>query len=390
MARGNPIHNAAKPAGSPTRADGPRPFNLHLFVTASMLTAAALPMASDPQHKEDVLNLVEGMTAEMMDGLKAYKASTHAANRQAHDVLWTQGSTRLLHMSEGAAKTSAPVLLVPSLVNRADILDLDAQHSFAAYLSEAGFDVYMIDWGAPGEGEKTFTIDDYITQRLYPVLDQLDRPHVIGYCMGGTMAAGGIAALADQSNVRSLTLLAAPWDFAAGDKMMAMRMNAFALSAGPVMDTTKRLPVDWIQALFASVDPLFAFNKFRSFAKMDPDSPAARRFVIVEDWLNDGVDLTAPAANQALQQWYIENQPVNGVWTIGKTLVDASNIKVPTYVVAAGADRLVPSPSALAIAGQIVASQTLTPDIGHIGMMASPRAIAAVWQPIAAFLKQAS
>lgn len=387
MSRAKATHNAAKQAPGAVRREGPRPFNLHLFTTACMLTAAALPAASDPQQRRKVLDLVERMTGEMMEGLKAYRAASHAAQRHMYDTVWEAGSSRLLRLSLPAAKNACPVLLVPSLVNRFAILDLDVQHSFAGYLAQAGYDVHILDWGAPGESEKTFRIDDYILQRLYPALERLNRPHVIGYCMGGTMAAGAVAALDDQTNIRSLTLLAAPWDFKAGDPNMPMRMNAFALSAGPVMEATSRLPVDWIQALFASVDPLFAFNKFRAFAQMDPHGEEARRFVIVEDWLNDGVDLTAAAANQALQQWYIENQPVNGVWTIGPRIADASYIKVPALVVAAGADRLVPAPSALAIAAQIDAGQTLEPDIGHIGMMASPRAIKAVWDPVVQFLK---
>jgi polyhydroxyalkanoate synthase len=283
-------------------------------------------------------------------------------------------------------------LLVPSLINRHDILDLDPAHSFAAYLSDNGFDPYILAWGPPADAERTLTINDYITQRLLPALDGLNKRkgpvHMLGYCMGGTMAAAATSILKNQTEqIASLTLLAAPWDFQAGDRTLSMRMQAFAMTAEPVMDATGTLPVDWIQALFASIDPLFAFNKFRAFAEMDKDSPEARRFVIVEDWLNDGVDLTAPAARQALHEWYVDNQPVNGVWTIGPDIVDVSKIKVPTLVVAAANDRLVPQQSALAIMQQIDAGQSLTPDIGHIGMMASPRATKAVWQPVVDFLK---
>jgi polyhydroxyalkanoate synthase len=362
---------------------GPKPFNLHLFTTACMLSAAAWPLASDPEKRDDVVRLVGEMTADMMRGLEAYRASHQRAEKAQHAMIWEEGTTRLLRVST----KGIPVLLVPSLINRYDILDLDAEHSFAAFLSGQGYAPYILDWGAPGSIEQNFTIDDYITKRLYPALKKIDRPHVIGYCMGGTMAAGATAALSDQSGIRSLTLLAAPWDFHAGDPNMPIRMNSYFMSAGPVMTTTGTLPVDWIQALFASIDPLFAFNKFRAFADMDPDGEQARRFVIVEDWLNDGVDLTAPAAQQALSNWYVNNEPHNGVWTIGSNLVLASNIRVPTLVVAAGGDKLVPAPSALAIVQQIAAAQSISPDIGHIGMMASDRAINAVWQPIAAFLQ---
>ncbi len=384
--------NAATDGAALPRHALPRPFNMHLFTTACMLTAAAWPMASDPAKRDAVLRLVSDMADEMMRGVGAYKQAEHRAVRAQHAVVWQKGSSRLLRI-EGAKKNAVPVLLVPSLINRYDILDLDAQHSFTLFLRDEGFAPYIIDWGQPGEDERQFTVDDYILDRLYPALENLNRPHVVGYCMGGTMAAGAIAALDNQTNIRSLSLLAAPWDFHAGDDTIAARMHAFALTAEGVMQATGVLPVDWIQALFSSIDPLFAFNKFRSFADMDADSPEARRFVIVENWLNDGVDLTAPAARQALMRWYGDNEPANGVWTVGKKLVDAASIRVPTLVVAAGNDRLVPQPAALALYeqmayAQIAAAEKLTPEIGHIGMMASTRAKALVWEKLAGFLRQ--
>lgn len=385
-ANNDPVENNGD-ANAATR-ENPKPFHLHLLTTATMLSAAAWPLAADLQQKQKVLDAVGDMTKKMMEGLAAYKASHAQPDRRTHTVIWQEGSTRLLRTNPNAPKDAAPIFLVPSLINRYDILDLDAQHSFVTYLEEQGFDPHILDWGAPGDTETEFSVDDYITQRLYPALERVKNPHVIGYCMGGTMAVGAIAAMSDQSNIRSLTLLASPWDFHAGDPVMALRMHAFTASAEGVMQMQNKLPVDWIQALFATIDPLFAFNKFRAFAEMDKDSAQARQFVIVEDWLNDGVDLTANAARQALKGWYIDNEPHNGVWTLAKNVVDASRIKVPTLVVAATGDKLVPAPSALAIMQQIDAAESITPDLGHIGLMASPRAKAAVWEPVAAWLKR--
>lgn len=384
-----PDKNAASEALRPP----PRPFNLHFLNTANMLSAAALPWVSDPQQRAAALKAVEAMTQTMLQGIDAYRVAVVEPYRPAHPCIWQKGSTKLLQAYPSKSKVQGHVLIVPSLINRHHILDLDAQHSFAAYLAQQGFAAYILVWGEPTENEKPFTVNDYITDRLHPALKWLHAKqgpvHVAGYCMGGTMAAGALAALdGHEKLVKSLTLLAAPWDFKAGDSTLPLRMEAYANAAEPVMDAMGVLPVDWIQALFASVDPLFMFNKFRAFAEMDQGSPEARRFVIVEDWLNDGVDLAAPAARQALRDWYVDNQPVNGVWTIGNQLADASRIKVPTLVVAASNDRLVPKESASAIAAQIDLCQSIAPEIGHIGMMASARAIDAVWRPVADFLKQ--
>lgn len=381
---------------SQNAADGhenhePRPLALHLLATSMLLSAAAFPWVSDPEHRDAAQRAVRDLAQQMLTGLEAYRSLERTTEKKTYKHIWECGSAKLLQIPAAPQKGAAPVLLVPSLINRYGILDLEADHSFARFLNARGFEAYILDWGPPLGEERAFTVNDYILRRLYPVLEMLRRektaPHVIGYCMGGTMAAGALAARDGRRDLaRSLTLLAAPWDFHAGDRTLPSRMAAFITAAAPVMEATGTLPVDWIQAMFASVDPLFAFNKFRSFAAMDKTGDSARRFVKVEDWLNDGVDLAAPAARQALEEWYVDNQPRNGVWTIGTGLAEASRIDLPVFVAAAGRDRLVPKESALAIMQQIDACEGMEADIGHIGMMASPRAPGAVWGPVADWL----
>lgn len=366
---------------------------MHLYTTAFLLSAAAWPWAKQPEYQDKVTDVLGTLSADMKRGIALYQQASASALRAQQDVIWQEGSTTLLRYPQGKADRKVPILLVPSLINRRDVLDLDEGHSFTQFLVAQGFDVYTLDWGAPDHGERDFRVDDYIAHRLIPALETLhtktkQAAHVIGYCMGGTIAAGAIATLKDQQAlVRSLTMLAAPWDFHAGDAMMTLRMRAYLGTAEAVMNAKSVLPVDWIQMLFASIDPLFAFNKFRAYAAMDPASDEARRFVIVEDWLNDGVDLVAPAARQALQEWYVDNQPINGVWSIGADLVDTGRIAAPVLVVAASGDRLVPAASARAFMQGQGNVTTISPNIGHIGMMASSRARDEVWQPVADWLK---
>jgi len=388
--------NAAKPASHDAGRDGaapenthtPRPLHLHLLNTMNMLATAAWPFAAMPEARNKIMDAISDMTRDMMDGIQAYRTSPHHAARPDYDALWESGSVRLLRPYADAK--GAPVLVVPSLINRFHILDIEDGHSFIACLRDRGFNPLIIDWGTPDGAERSFNIDTYIMDRLSPALAFAARTfgpvHMVGYCMGGTLAVA--AASLSPQHVKSLVALAAPWDFHAGDDTIAQRMRAFCVGAEGVMNAQGVLPVDWIQALFASIDPLFAFNKFRNFAKVAPDADEARRFVLVEDWLNDGVDLAAPAARQALLQWYGDNEPASGVWTLGAHLVDATRIDTPALIVAAGDDRLVPEESAMALARAIDGAQHICPAIGHIGMMASNRAREEVWAPVAAWLAE--
>ena len=68
------------------------------------------------------------------------------------DVVHRENKWQLLRYRarpEGLALRT-PVLLVPSLINRHYVLDLQPGKSFVEFLVARGHDVYIIDWGKPG------------------------------------------------------------------------------------------------------------------------------------------------------------------------------------------------------------------------------------------------
>ena len=106
--------------------------------------------------------------------------------------------------------------------------------------------------------------------------------------------------------------LATPWDFHAEGSGPATANSRLMALAKPFVDLWGELPVDLLQAAFASLDPLLAARKFIRFADLDPSSEAAATFVALEDWLNDGVPLAAPVARACIEDWYGANSPAAG------------------------------------------------------------------------------
>jgi polyhydroxyalkanoate synthase len=279
------------------------------------------------------------------------------------------------------------VLVIPSLVNRFYVLDLLPEMSFLRWLAAQGFAVFALDWDAPGAEERGFDLTAYTDHRLVPALDAVTAasggrpPVVLGYCMGGNLAL----ALAHRRphGIARLALLATPWDFHAERPDQARWLGAMAAWLMPAMAAGGTLPVDAIQSLFAGLDPMQVIRKFLVFAELDPASDRARRFVALEDWLNDGIPLAAPVAIETLAGWYGANTPATGGWRIGDAPVDPRRCDIPSLAVIPADDRIVPPGSALALAERLPKAATLKPAAGHIGMMVGGRAEREVWRPIA-------
>ena len=407
---------------APLRRRGPRPLPLHLGLAGmrAMAAATSLPampwpnawpnsnagwpiskaglterdrilgaLAASGHRPEDfsaaVLMRLARADRAMIAGLAAYRR--HPCMREMADppAIWAEGGSRLLDFGgEGPA-----VLFVPSLVNRAYVLDLTPQRSLMRWLPGQGFRTLLLDWGWPGEAERHFTMTDYVAGRLERALMAAPGPVVLaGYCMGGLLAVA--AALRRPDRVRALALLATPWDFHAGPDGPRRARTAAALLPGleAMMEPTGALPVDAIQTLFAMLDPFGIAQKFRAFARLKPDSERAALFVALEDWLNDGIPLPAPVARQCLAGWYGRNEPGRLAWRIAGQVIDPAAWDGPAFAGIPERDRIVPPASAIAAAARLRQGKVHIAAGGHIGMVAGAGAEAALWQPFTAWLRR--
>jgi polyhydroxyalkanoate synthase len=328
-------------------------------------------------------------------GIVAYRTFPVARKVVAPPAAWQEGTTRLLDFgAPGGALQSRKrkdplpaVLVVPSLINRAYVLDLDEDRSLMRFLAGTGFAAYLLDWDAPGEIERSFTLSDYIAGRIERALDAVaerepDRPLLIlGYCMGGLLALA--AAQRRQRDLAGLVLMATPWDFHAEHPEQARLIGAIGSVLEPILARLGEMPVDALQSLFAGVDPFQVVRKFLAFADLDPSGEKAKLFVALEDWLNDGVPLAAPVARECLTGWYGENAPAMRQWRIAGEVVDPRRIDLPALVVVPDQDRIVPPASALALANDLPRAERLSPAAGHIGMVVGGSAKLKLWRPLA-------
>ena len=400
---------------------GPRPLALHLAVTLTVLLsspagllflrnglscwkpalrdrvsalaaqiAAAEAEALDAGRQDCFVRAVDREMRRRLDrfftGVERYRRHPYRRTLEDPPVVWSEGASRLL---DYGAPGGRPVLFVPSLVNRAYILDLSENRSLLRWLAERGLRPLLLDWGMPGSLERRYTLTDYIAGRLdravEAALTLTGRPMAaVGYCMGGMLATA--LALRRPRDIDSLCLAATPWDFAGEDAATARAATQFIALFGPALDVWGELPVDLLQTLFAQVDPMLALRKFSQFGRLDGTSPQAVNFVALEDWLNDGIPLVAAVARDCLAGWYGRNDPVRGNWLVAGLPVEPQRLTLPTLALIPANDRIVPPASALALADVIPGCKTMMPPLGHIGMVVSAGAAKQVWRPLADWL----
>ncbi|MBB4285590.1 alpha/beta fold hydrolase [Roseospira goensis] len=432
-----PATDPPSPAGTATRA-GPRPLALHLATQGLLMMSwpiglsgwnSASPSSRPPSAGSSPGSDADAATPEpaplaallaevraagidprafaeavdreardrlggFLDGVERYRQHAHHRADRDPPPVWRRGATVLRDFADTAgdadrcarARAGPPVLLVPSLINRGYILNLSRQRAFAPYLAWRGLRPMLVDWGAPGPEERGFTLTDYVVRRLEPALDAVRArtgrtPVVLGYCMGGLLAL----ALAQRrtADLAGLVLLATPWDFHA-DRAAAQGRLATALAPwiDPVLEVHETLPVDLLQAAFATIDPPSIGRKFRGFARLPAKGAAARHFVAMEDWLNDGVPLAGAVARETLRGWYGANTTARGQWCIAGQPVRPESVTLPALVVVPQRDRIVPSGSARALAAALPAAEVREPPLGHVGMITGRRAVAQVHDPL--------
>lgn len=394
------------------RADAPRPLVLHLTLAAASAARAASdaaglspelatwlasptsaptmrPEAIDPAFGTEVGLVALERLQLMLDGIHAYRNHPWRRPPQTQPELWRRGATRLIDYSVGGE--GLPLLVIPSLVNRATVLDLLPRRSLLNWLAARGHRPLLLDWGTPGPAETNFGVDDYVRDRLLPAAEHAAADgalNVLGYCMGGIFTIA-LANLRPHTCER-LALIASPWDFHAPlgvagclrELTVHYGIERFDELLALVGRVTGGLPVEFLQGIFALLDPNLAARKFAKFAKLNQRSVAARVFVATEDWLNDSTPLTANTARDVLVGWCLENRLQQDQWRIDDVAIRPETVRHPALVVASRTDRIAPPASVAVLGERLPAAKHVEIDAGHVGMMVGSSARKALWQPM--------
>ncbi|MEG3176083.1 alpha/beta fold hydrolase [Sphingomonas sp. RB3P16] len=314
--------------------------------------------------------------AAALAGLRAYQAAPRGRARKAMPARYRKGQARLRDYGAKGA-TGRAVIVIPSLINPAHILDLQPDVSLLRWLASQGHRPFLLDWGTHGPAAHALDLDAHVARILLPLIAKFAEPPVlVGYCLGGTLAL----AAACLAPVAGVALIAAPWHFTGYGARARDDIAALWATAKPACEALGLVPMEVLQAGFWRLDPARTIAKYEAFAALAPDSAAACSFVALEDWANAGAPLPLATGRQLFEDCIAQDRPGSGDWTIGGTAITPAALRCAAIDFVSMNDRIVPAASAANLADRRDLGA------GHVGMIVGRGARAQLWEPLSGWL----
>lgn len=308
------------------------------------------------------------------------------------DVVHSENKWRLLRYrarKEGLAHQT-PVLLVPSLINRHYVLDLQPGKSFAEWLVAQGFDVFIIDWGTPGPEDRFLTFDEicdgYIGRAVRVAAQHSPRGkvHLLGYCLGGTLTT--IYTAVRPERVATMTALAAPVAFH-DDGLLSRWTRTPTFDLRALVNAFGNVPWQLMQSAFHMLRPTLNLSKATHVLDRAWDDEFLDGFLALETWGNDNVSFPGEAYARYVEGLYRADGLLRGSFTLSGRPVRLEDIRCPVLAVTFEHDNIVPGPSAAVLLERVssaVKERVHLPG-GHVGAVVSRKAAERLWPKMAAF-----
>jgi polyhydroxyalkanoate synthase len=308
----------------------------------------------------------------------------------AHRIIEEHPLARLLHYP-AATSPGKPILIVASLINRYYVLDLLPELSVIAQLNRRGFDVYVLDWKAPGAAGPSLDFAAYVDGVIPDAAATVagrhgSAPTVIGYCMGGTLAV--MFAARHPERVRALCLLGTPVEFGSSGELTKLT-DRRRFDAELLMEILGNMPPAMMQSGFKLLNPADAWNKLVGLWRDAGDAERVRHFVALESWLDDNIAFPGGLYRTYIGELYQDDLLCKRTMKIAGTLVDLGRLTAPLLNVIALRDHICAPPSSRALMPLVSSrdAEVMEFDTGHIGLTTSRRSLAELWPRIADWME---
>ncbi len=313
-------------------------------------------------------------------------------------AIWTLNKATLYRYTPvvpAEQRHPVPLLLVFALMNRASILDLRPGNSFVEHMLQRGYDVYLIDWGAPGPEDSELRFEDYVLEympraiRKMKVVSGSDSFSILGWCIGALLATL-YSSLRPEEGLENLILLTAPLDFSQKKEIALARMvDERYLDVELLLGAYGNMPASLIDFGAKMLKPVenFVGNYLRLLDNLG-NPKVVESWHAMSTWVTDGIPMAAATYRQLIDDFYRQNKLIDGKLALRGEKVDLRRIAANLLVVIAEGDHITPPCQSETIVEKVGSTdkEMLRVPGGHIGIMAGSGAAKSTWPKIDAWL----
>jgi polyhydroxyalkanoate synthase len=314
------------------------------------------------------------------------------------NVIWTLNKAKLYHyvpVVPAEKRHPIPLFMVFAIMNRPHVLDLRPGHSFVEYMLRHGFDLYLLDWGAPGPEDRNLRFDDYALEYLPRAIRKVravsgsDEFSMLGWCLGALISTL-YAALRPDDGLRNLVLLTAPLDFTDKTASGFIRWTSDrAFNADRIVDAFGNVPGEMIDYGAKALKPVenYVGNYLNLWDNID-NPKVIESWHAMNTWVRDVIPMAGGAYRQLINDFYKENRLVQGTLLIRGEHVDLAKLTANVLTVIAETDHITPPCQSEGAMDRIGSrdKEVFRVRGGHIGIMAGSGAEKTTWPHIEKWL----
>ena len=362
-----------------------------------MSAATTKEKPPEPALTERLRLEVERAVQRSLKGVELFGAPPPTVGKTAKTVLHRRGTLSLYHYHATADEIyRVPLLLVMAPTNKAYILDLAPGQSLIEFLLARGYDIYLMDWNAPGDDESDLKIENYVLDFIPDCLRRVqqdsgeDEVTLVGYCAGGMLSAIHVALIPD-GPVKNLVCFTTPVDFSKMNLFRSMS-DAKVFDVDKLVDSVGIIPADLVVAGFDALRPASRVaGQLRLWDNLWNDE-FVKGFRMMERWGNETLPLPGAYFRQTVKELMRANALYEGTLRIGGRKVDLGKITVPFLHIIAQYDHIVPPACAQPLVQRVGSrdkEEVMLPG-GHVSIAAGPNAVKRMWPKLDAWLQNRS
>ena len=340
--------------------------------------------------------------AENCDRFNHYLTTDASVAQTPKELVWTLNKTKLYRYTPVVPETERkriPLLMVFAIMNRPHVLDLRPGHSFAEYMLRHGYDLYLLDWGAPGPEDKNMTFDDYTLEYLPRVIRKMKRVSgceefsILGWCLGALISTM-YAALRADDGLKNLVLLTAPLDFTDKTAGGFTRWSSNpAFNPETIVQYFGNVPGEMIDGGAKMLKPIENFFGSYNMLWDNIEKPGTvEAWHAMNTWVRDIIPMAGATYQQLINDFYKQNRLIEGTMALRGETIDLKKLTANVMNVIAEADHITPPCQSERILDLIGSQDTTAFRVrgGHIGIMAGRGAEKNTWPHIESWLAERS